>query len=320
MMKMKCIAKARDRNNQIVGYKLQDKQGSITIVKPEVLKSAIRAKKIEITNLTLTSDNRLIDTTLKTHPLPKPQTAPKTKQISKISEEQKIKLMIEKAKVLGCKMQITEIPTYCDHKCILISKDVDNHILYIPDDVVQLNSTNLNNLTFTQHIQYIQGHIKLIGGHNLKYIKYMFLECQVQSLDLSSFDTSNVIFMDYMFEECQAQSINLSNFDTSNVTDMQSMFYDCHAQSLDLSNFNTSNVTNMYGMFEECKAQYIDLSSFDTNNVTDMSYMFSGCRAQSLDLSSFDTSNVVEIKEMFKNCTSKLTATNQKILNAYNSR
>ena len=191
-MKAKCIDKARNKNNQIIGYKLQDQQGNIIIVKPEALKSVIRSKKIEIINLTLTSDNRLIDTT------PKPQPAPKSKPISKISEEeQKIRLMIEKVKVLG--YQITEIPTCCNHKCILISKDENNHILYIPNDVIELNSTNINNLTFAQHIQKLQGHIKVIGGHNLKDVDHMFYRCQAQSIDLSSFDTSNVTNMSYMF-------------------------------------------------------------------------------------------------------------------------
>ena len=196
-MKAKSIGKARNKNNQIIGYKLQDQQDNTTIiVKPEALKSVIRSKKIEIINLTLTSDNRLIDTT------PKPQPAPKSKPISKISEEeQKIRLMIEKVKVLG--YQITEISTYCNHKCKLIGKNSNNHILYIPDNVVQLN--HRKSLTFTQHIQNLQGHIKVIGGHNLKDADCMFFECRVQYIDLSSFDTSNVTYMGGMFDGCQAQ-------------------------------------------------------------------------------------------------------------------
>ena len=57
-----------------------------------------------------------------------------------------------------------------------------------------------------------------------------------------------------MFGYCRnLQSLDLSNFDTSNVTDMDSMFYSCSdLQSLDLSNFDTSNVTSYNDMFAQC--------------------------------------------------------------------
>ena len=80
----------------------------------------------------------------------------------------------------------------------------------------------------------------------------------------------------YFCECTNLQSINLTGLNTSNVTDMSYMFADCTAlTSLDLSNFNTSSVTNMSHMFYNCESlTSLDLSSFDTSNVTDMSYMF----------------------------------------------
>ena len=51
------------------------------------------------------------------------------------------------------------------------------------------------------------------------------------------------------------QSIDLSKCDTSNVTNMSEMFIECRAlTSLDVSSFDTSNVTDMSGMFDSCKA------------------------------------------------------------------
>ena len=48
------------------------------------------------------------------------------------------------------------------------------------------------------------------------------------SLDVSSFDTSNVIDMSSMFDGCYAlTSLDLSSFDTSNVTSIDFMFYNC---------------------------------------------------------------------------------------------
>lgn len=85
----------------------------------------------------------------------------------------------------------------------------------------------------------------------------------------------------YMFNDCEnMQSLDLSNFDTSRVTKMTRMFGDCHSlKSLDLSSFDTSNVTVMDDMFFNCiSLPSVDLSNFDTSKVTDMAGMFSVCK------------------------------------------
>ena len=74
MIQAKCVTKYRDKNNEIIGYLLIDLNGNKIIFgkqTPEdienpqrtikVLKAAIDAKHINIVNLTLTSDNRLVD-------------------------------------------------------------------------------------------------------------------------------------------------------------------------------------------------------------------------------------------------------------------
>jgi surface protein len=140
---------------------------------------------------------------------------------------------------------------------------------------------------------------------------YLFNDCSnLTSLDLSSFDTSNVTNMSYMFKGCSnLTSLDLSSFDTSNVTSMISMFDGCRKiSSLDLSSFDTSNVTNMSYMFSyvgyiSSTETVLDLSSFDTSNVTNMRSMFSKCsNLTSLDLSNFDTSKVMNMASMFDGC------------------
>ena len=73
-----------------------------------------------------------------------------------------------------------------------------------------------------------------------------------------------------MFSSSKATSLDLSSFDTSNVTNMYAMFYYCKATELDLSSFDTSKVTDMSFMFAENPATELDLSSFDISNVTVM--------------------------------------------------
>lgn len=62
MIQAKCIQKFRDKAGKIYGYRLIDLNGNTQDVQPDNLKTAIRNKQIQVVNLTLTSDNRLLDT------------------------------------------------------------------------------------------------------------------------------------------------------------------------------------------------------------------------------------------------------------------
>ena len=138
---------------------------------------------------------------------------------------------------------------------------------------------------------------------------WMFFGCKsLESVDLSSFNSNNVINMSFMFYHCDSlELIDLSSFNTSNVTNMIGMFSDCKSlKSIDLSSFNTNNNTNMSLMFSNCSSLgSIDLSLFNTNKVTNMSYLFFGCKSlKTIDLSSFNTNNVTNMKNMFSDCKS----------------
>lgn len=100
---------------------------------------------------------------------------------------------------------------------------------------------------------------------------------QIQDVDMSNFDTSNVKNMSYLFNGCTLlDNVNLSGFNTSKVTNMMCMFYDCGLLTeLDLSSFNTSNVTNMNSIFYDCQAlNKLDLSSWDFSKVINKTGMF----------------------------------------------
>ena len=114
--------------------------------------------------------------------------------------------------------------------------------------------------------------------------------------------------MSYMFSYCSRLiSLDLSSFDTSNVTDMSYMFKDCSGLTLlDLSNFNTSKVTIMGDMFCWCyNLTTLNISNFDTSSVTNMHNMFNGCSKLTIIYVSdkWNTDNVIESEEMFCECT-----------------
>ena len=141
----------------------------------------------------------------------------------------------------------------------------------------------------------------------------LFAYCKnLTKIDLSGFETDNVISMYGMFEHCNSltsEELNayLENINTSNVKDMSYMFRDCTSLTeIDLRAFNTTNVTNMSCMFKGCSSLIeIDLRAFNTTSVTNMSYMFEGCSSLTeIDLRAFDTTNVTDMSYMFLKCTS----------------
>ena len=72
-----------------------------------------------------------------------------------------------------------------------------------------------------------------------------------------------------MFENCnQLQSLNLSNFNTAVVTNMEGLFQLCEQlQSLDISNFNTTLATNVKYMFNGLNSiKYINIYNIKDDN------------------------------------------------------
>lgn len=61
-----CVGKLRDNSNVISQYKLRDFNGQETIFEPNILKEYISKGKLSVCNLTLTSDNKLVEKRVET--------------------------------------------------------------------------------------------------------------------------------------------------------------------------------------------------------------------------------------------------------------
>ena len=178
----------------------------------------------------------------------------------------------------------------------------------------------------------IEGFSNLITPY-VRYMNYLFSGCSnLQEIDFSGFDMSDVWDMSYMFYNCTSltkvgledvdtsslkwtdcmfrgcenlKNLYLFDFDTSTVTSMSEMFRDCKIlYNMGISAFDTSSVTNMLGMFQNCEGlYYLSLQSFDTSKVEWFDNMFSGCKnIKQLNLSNFDISSATSFGEMFMNC------------------
>ncbi len=157
--------------------------------------------------------------------------------------------------------------------------------------------------------------LKNVNTANVTTVKSMFSSLHsLESLDLSDFDTDNLVNMDGMiFGSSKLQSLNLSNWNFNKVTvgfgGSSNAFgpgAPSSLQTIILNNVKTDEVTDMTNLFLGLKnLQSLDLSSFDTSNVTNMSSMFNGCSGlTSLDLSMFDTTKLTGTIAMFNNMNS----------------
>ena len=195
----------------------------------------------------------------------------------------------------------------------VVSNGDNTNTLYIQSiGEIFANSNSSSLFSYFTELKSIEN-LNLLNTSQVTDMSYMFNNCRnLISLDLSSFDTSNVVNMYGMFRmwnenNCYGslQSLDLSGFDTSKVTKMGSMFaFNTSLTTLNVDNFNTKNVTDMYHMFVNCtRLKQINLTSFETENVINMYGMFESCNSLvELNLKNFDTSSVTNMGCMFVAC------------------
>ena len=180
----------------------------------------------------------------------------------------------------------------------------ENETIYIysKSDQIYLNGDISYMFSGLKNIESVD--LTMFNTSNVTNMYAMFSGCSnLTNLDFSHFRTSNVTNMNSMFSGCsKLTSLDLSTFDTSNVVSMNYMFGNMtNLTYLKINTFDTSKVTDMYGMFTNLeKITELDISNFNTASVENMSYMFYGMNnITSLDLESLNTSNVVGMVGMF---------------------
>ena len=209
MLQARCIRKFRDNNKQIKGYRLKDNFGKTIDVTPEQLKNAIINNKIQIVNLTLTSDGRLIDAakTVQT-----PQVNTTVQQISTHMTQQNDKTSSEKFNAIRAKAQMMDIEikkySFRDFNIEMLTLQ-DKHIIYIDEHSYNLFTRAYDNTfeLFAEILHDLSGTIKIMGGKNLSSTKFMFYECKDQVIDITDLEISDNTDIKLMFQKCESKII-----------------------------------------------------------------------------------------------------------------
>ena len=223
-------------------------------------------------------------------------------------------ITIEKTNVVPSDAKYNkDISSKQDGSVMLWYTDKDNNSLYevsigSENGSLKANTNGSGMFSYLDNVDTLD--LTGLDTSNMTSMSRMFYKStSLKNIDVSGFDTSKVVNMIFMFNNCSSLiSLDLSSFNTSNVTNMEAMFQnDVNLENITFGdNFNTSKVKDMIAMFASCKKlSYINLSNFDTSNVKEMQSMFYYCEnLKSLDLSNFDTSQVINMYAMFMNCSS----------------
>lgn len=229
------------------------------------------------------------------------------------TEEEREEILEEREK---CVKEILEVTGkhYDWYKEITGNK---NWILYDTEQYEVRNYDDIEHLVFGRYLLDAETFLcvrkdfkgKLHLPINSSTCSFMFVDSNVPEIDLTEFDTANVVNMDYMFLKADlGDRLKVNSFTTTqaNGSDQNTL------------TLNTEGVTSMSGMFKDCKVKYLDLSSFRTHNVIDFSDMFYNCNSLiDLNVDGFDTSKAKDFHGMFQGCI-KLTQLNVKHFNVDN--
>ena len=178
-------------------------------------------------------------------------------------------------------------------------------------DLSKFDTSNVTTFDsmFTSDIALTSLNVSNFKTDKVKSFSNMFSSCKaLKSITgLDTWETTGAIFdkptgidMSLMFAyNDNLETLNLSKFDTSNVISFYAMFFYCTKLTsiAGLNNWKTKSATNMYSMFAGCKnlESITGLDNWDTTAATNMSSMFASATSlQKLDLSSFDTRNATQ--------------------------
>ena len=120
---------------------------------------------------------------------------------------------------------------------------------------------------------------------------------EMEVVDISGWDTSNVIYMNDMFSECDniKKIIGIENLDVSKLRCANSMFYGCkNLVELDLTNWNPISLQNAWSMFDSCSNLKIikNIENWQLPNIKSVRQMFYNCTKLDVDLSNWDLTNI----------------------------
>lgn len=282
MIICRCLGKKRDKRGNIEEYILETKNGAKKILKSKALKSLIKQGKIGVLNLTLTSDNRLVDGANQkvkaelerqkkraAKPLKVRPKAVKQSEASKVEKTEKEYYELTQSDISEIKSNIDSLLT--TYPEIKVSLDTANNL----DEINKLRKS-LNSPLSSKYKITLNGEIMSIAKANNPNTIIFIHRKENTFLRLPANCTK--LFKDFRINDTPLETLTI-NCDWSGVYTTAEMFNCANIKHIKLVG-KAEKLLDMYKMFncETIGEQFIrtvDLSDFTATHVTRTARMFS---------------------------------------------
>jgi len=124
--------------------------------------------------------------------------------------------------------------------------------------------------------------------------------CEIENIEISQWDVSNVTNMESMFKNCDKFNCDISDWDTRRVKNMFGMFFNCKNFMSELY-WDVENVEDFKSMFYKCEKFNGDIRRWNVSKGKDFTYMFAGCKDFTYDLSSWKPPKNAQCEFAFRN-------------------
>ena len=148
-----------------------------------------------------------------------------------------------------------------------------------------------------------------INGKPIVSMQYMFYNSKANSIDVSSFYTSQVTNMNYMFlYASNVKDLNLSRFDTANMTTYYSIFNGCSSlENLNMDNWNLSKTGSSSAgggaLYNDMSLKTISARNWvlpeTFTNIFSRTWDGNGTPIESIDVTGWDLSKTTDISGIF---------------------
>lgn len=305
-------------------YELIDDNGNITKKTKKEIKYRLSVNDINISNLKLTSNGRLIQyrkndlsliggtftligkNTIKKIMYYNEQAGDKNRDLVFIVGNNAAKLK-QKAILMGIDiLYISSTFAFRTNDKIYIGTENNAFILrdsYGIFEDVECNSINFNNL-YTKE---------------LTSTTDMFRNAKIKIIDLSKLDMTKVTHANSMFEGCVTSKIILRNRDLSSLSYLTNAFRGCMIDEVILENLNLQHVSSFDMMFREAVINKLLINNIKTPRIASYETMFRKATIQKVIINNFEISKESSHNNIFMQCNMNLI-TDNKLLKELKSR
>lgn len=295
-----CVSKVRNSHNIITGYNIKRADGTqkVGYIPASIVKKNILAFRAQFDNLTLTSDNRLVDKAKEDEP--------------PIKDNNKQKF------------QATSTPTSkneentqpADTKIILNRRDVIAMFMAAQKIAQSLGVPNIRLMISGQHFKTNDGQVRSVDKYSFAWSvsdkqtvsiivspqnENAHIETPSDCRRLFSFRAGDSGKID--MGNTKISVLMLSEIDWQNTVNADEMFYQLDAEKLVIKKSKADKLTNMYGF---CKDQLICAVNFDkfiVPNLRRATAMFKGCenlKIENVKIKGLSFKNARFVGEMFR--------------------